>query len=94
MLTKAGRFMKRLYFSMVKSTKDLTEPTEILEAICISVVEEHLVEGKPFIRVTDVSQVVNFTFDEVREELLQDPRVFPKYGSPNILEVDPSGGAE
>lgn len=78
---------------MFRASKE-TPKDKLLEGICTSAVETHLLKGRPFMRVTDLSSVLNCSFDQVREELLQDPRVFPKADSPNILTLDPDMGVE
>ena len=65
---------------------------ETLEEISTYIVEWHVTRGKTFIRLSDWRSKI-FPYQVLREELLQDPRVFPKYGEPNILKLDPNCGA-
>lgn len=89
---KSGNFFKTMFKNMFLASQEAKSNT--LEAICTSAVESHLIKGRPFMRVTDLSSVLVWDFDQIREELLQDPRVFPKGESPNILLIDPDMGAE
>ena len=64
---------------------------KLLEAACTSYIETHLITGKTFLRISQLSFNLSFSYEEIKECLLEDPRTYPKADQPDILTLHPFG---